>query len=171
MDFKNAYCSIPVHPDDQHLLSINWEDTVLLDAALPFGLRSASKTFSAVANTLLWNLAQSGVKEAIHYLDNFLIAGRPGSYECTHHLATVLQMFERLSIQVANKTPKALHQPSPYRSNGFQQKNSKSILRELHIRLNRKACSKQDLPARPSPPLDLSGAHKQAISAPPNIFV
>ena len=46
-----------------------------MEASLPFGLRSAPKIFLAAADTLLWNMAQQEVQDAIHYLDDFLFAG------------------------------------------------------------------------------------------------
>ena len=44
--------------------------------ALPFRLRSAPKIFSAVADALQWILVHKGVKNILHYLDDFiLVAG------------------------------------------------------------------------------------------------
>ena len=155
-DLKNAYRTIPVHPDDRPLLGVNWEDTVFLDAALPFGLRSAPKIFSAVADTLLWILAQSGVKEAIHYLDDFLIAGPPGSDECACHLATALLTFERLGIPVASEKIEGPASSISYlrilhlidTSKGeirLPTDKLERILQELHKWLHKKACTKRDL--------------------------
>lgn len=45
LDIRSAYRMIPVHPDDRSLLGMRWQGTVCLDAALPFGLRSAPKIF------------------------------------------------------------------------------------------------------------------------------
>ncbi len=59
LDLKSAYRMIPIHPDDQPLLCVAWRSAVFLDAALPFGLRSAPKIFSAVANGIAW---QCGLK-------------------------------------------------------------------------------------------------------------
>lgn len=39
-----------VHPDDQHLLAIIWGGHTYVDRALPFGMRSAPKIFSPVAD-------------------------------------------------------------------------------------------------------------------------
>ena len=36
MDLKEAYRVIPVHPDDNHLLTITWEGAVYVDHSLPF---------------------------------------------------------------------------------------------------------------------------------------
>ncbi len=53
LDLKNTYRSVPVHPEDRRLLAMQWKATKYLDAALPFGLRSAPKIFTAVADALM----------------------------------------------------------------------------------------------------------------------
>ena len=57
LDLKQAYRVVPVHPSDWHLLGMQWQGQVYLDTALPFGLRSAPKIFSALADGLLWAMA------------------------------------------------------------------------------------------------------------------
>ena len=44
-DIKEAYRMVPIHPQDQPLLGIMWEDSVYIDKTLPFGLCSAPKIF------------------------------------------------------------------------------------------------------------------------------
>ena len=53
-DVKSAYQLIPVHPQDRYLLGMCWEGKLYVDASLSFGLRSAPKIFTAVANALEW---------------------------------------------------------------------------------------------------------------------
>ena len=60
---------IPVHPDDQPLLGVQWNDCTYLDKMLLFGLRSAPKIFSAVADGLQWIL---GVTHLLLCLDDFI---------------------------------------------------------------------------------------------------
>lgn len=60
-DVKEAYRMIPIHPDDHHLLGVRWGKSFFIDSVLPFGLRSAPKIFSAVADAAQWILAQSGI--------------------------------------------------------------------------------------------------------------
>ena len=50
IDLSNAYHIVLVHPHDQILLGITWQDKVYIARALPFGLRSAPKIFNAVAH-------------------------------------------------------------------------------------------------------------------------
>ena len=82
LDLKNAYRIIPVHLDDRHLLGLSHRHETFIDAALPFGLRSAPKIFSAMADALLWVIAKKGVQNAIHYLDDFLLVGPADSNDC-----------------------------------------------------------------------------------------
>ena len=60
-DIKEAYQMIPIHPHDQHLLGVQWNDHYYIDRMLPFGLHSAPKIFSAVADGLQWILTQYGI--------------------------------------------------------------------------------------------------------------
>ena len=72
VDLQSAYRIVPVHPDDRPLLGLRWRKEVFLDAALPFGLRSAPKIFSTVADELLWSMYNAGLTSGIRYLDDFL---------------------------------------------------------------------------------------------------
>ena len=54
MDIKSAYCLVPVHPQDRFLLGMRWNKRIFVDNMLPFGLRSAPKIFTAVADSLEW---------------------------------------------------------------------------------------------------------------------
>ena len=58
-DIQEAYRMVPVHTEDQHLLGVRWDGTVYIDRVLPFGLRSAPKLFSAVADALQWILQRA----------------------------------------------------------------------------------------------------------------
>ena len=63
---------ILIHPHDQHLLGVQWNDHYFIDRMLPFGLHSAPKIFSAVADGLQWILTQYGITHLLHYLDDFI---------------------------------------------------------------------------------------------------
>ena len=71
-DIKEAYRMVPVHPQDQCLLGVQWGGNTYVDTVLPFGLRSAPKNFSAVADALQWILVQKGLT-ILHYLDDFIL--------------------------------------------------------------------------------------------------
>ena len=102
LDLQNAYKMIPIHPSDLHLMGIHWEGVQWVDAALPFGLRSAPKLFSAVADALLWVMFEHGVSDGIHYLDDFLFITAPGNSGLAHKtLQSALSCCVQLGVQVA----------------------------------------------------------------------
>ena len=101
LDIKSAYRNIPVHPDDRWLLGMLWDDSLFVDSCLPFGLRSAPKIFSAVADALEWIVRSEGVDFIIHYLDDFFIVGDPASHECASALSTLIDVCNRLGFPVA----------------------------------------------------------------------
>ena len=61
MDIKHAYRNIPVHPRDRLILGMQWKGSSFVDAALPFGLRSAPLLFTAVADALQFVMEKRGV--------------------------------------------------------------------------------------------------------------
>ena len=101
VDIKSAYRMIPVHPEDRPLLGMLWEGALYVDTALPFGLRSAPKVFTAVADGLEWRLRLEGVQQVFHYLDDFLIVTPPESPQCERELQKLLQVFNRLGVPIA----------------------------------------------------------------------
>ena len=101
MDLSNAYRIVPVHPDDQALLGISWHGSIYVDRALPFGLRSAPKIFNAIADLLAWALYQDGVHFVLHYLDDFLIFGPPGTGAAGQAKEIAMTTFGRLGAPIA----------------------------------------------------------------------
>ena len=101
IDLLHAYRHIPVHPDDHPLLGIKSGQDTFVDTALPFGLRSAPKIFSAFADALAWVMWKRGVKWQLHYLDDFLFLGPPGSPDCKQALQQVLDTCNLLGVPVA----------------------------------------------------------------------
>ena len=71
--------------------------------ALPFGLRSAPKIFSAFADALAWVTRQHGVLHQIHYLDDFFSAGPPNSMKCMRDFQTFARCCESLGVPIAQE--------------------------------------------------------------------
>ena len=101
MDLESAYRHIPIHPEYHHLLGISWEGRTYVDRALPFGLHSAPKIFSAAADMMVWALHMAGIEHLIHYLDDFLFLVVPQTNEGTHIHSLALNVFARLGVPVA----------------------------------------------------------------------
>ena len=103
LDLKDAYRIVPVHPDDRPLLGMRWRESLYVDTVLPFGLRSAPKIFSALADGLIWIMHLQGVDPSLHYLDDFLLFGPPASSACAESLATALSVCDRLGVPIAGE--------------------------------------------------------------------
>ena len=100
LDIAHTYHNIPVHPDDRHLLGMMWNNQLFVDTVLPFGLRSAPKIFSVVADALKWILTQQGFSHSIHYLDDFFTMGSPTSSEC-NNLHRIMETCKLLVVPLA----------------------------------------------------------------------
>ena len=98
IDIEHAYRNVPVHPSDRHLLGMKWRDQLYVDTTLPFGLRSAPKIFTAIADALEWVFLHQGVTQSRHYLDDFLTMGKTESDECTKNLALIRKVCDGLGV-------------------------------------------------------------------------
>jgi hypothetical protein len=101
-DVKSAYRIVPIHPDDRQLLGMRWQGMDYIDTALPFGLRSAPKIFTALADAIQWVASKKGVQYIQHYLDDFITAGAPQSDECGRNLQMVLETCGELGVPIAD---------------------------------------------------------------------
>ena len=68
---------------------------------LPFGLRSAPKIFTAVADAMEWCVHKAGVKYIYHYLDDFAVLGSPDSEGCHRHLLCLQSVAADLGVPLA----------------------------------------------------------------------
>ena len=100
---SKAYRIVPVHPRDRFLLGMQWYQNCYVDCCLSFGLCSAHKLFSAVADTLEWIVCHQDshdVEFTIHYLDDFLFAGEADSASCQQSLDLALSICGELGIPI-----------------------------------------------------------------------
>ena len=100
-DIASAYRMVPVHPDDRPLLAVQWAGQVFFDTRLPFGLGSAPKIFTAVADALQWVMKRQGVSWVAHYLDDYITMGPPGANTCAENLEAMLATCARLGVPTA----------------------------------------------------------------------
>ena len=109
VDIRQAYRIVPVHPEDRLLLGMAWDGGLFVDTALPFGLRSAPKVFTAIADALEWIVRKEGVGWVAHYLDDFLVVATSERSRCEEDLRKLLLVFDRLRIPIA---PEKLEGPA-----------------------------------------------------------
>ena len=91
-DVQSAYWLVPVHPEDRYLLGVSWNRQIYMDAALPFGLRSTPKIFTALAHAMEWNFKRNGIADTWHYLDDFITVSPPDSDECQANIALMTEL-------------------------------------------------------------------------------
>ena len=101
LDIKSAYRNVPIHPEDRWLMGMSWDGALFIDTTLPFGLRSDPKIFTALADAAEWIIRQAGVNFVIHYLNDFLAIGAPGTSECAGAMRTMIDVFHRLGFPIA----------------------------------------------------------------------
>ena len=97
IDIQSAYRNIPVHLEDWNLLGMVWENSLFIGTTLPFGLRSAPKIFTAVADAAEWIARQQEVATILHYLDDFLVIGHQGqqsAWQMSHYCYQFLNIWE-----------------------------------------------------------------------------
>lgn len=74
-----------------------WEDKVYMDNVLPFGLRSAPKIFSAVADAAQWIMLAKGMGNLLHYLDDFIFT-TASRVEAEEMKQVLISTWEELGI-------------------------------------------------------------------------
>ena len=80
---------------------MEWDGKIYVNPCLPFGLRSAPKTFNAVADALCWCLQQAGIRFVLHYLDDYIIVSPPNSSECARAVEILGQTCAQLGMPMA----------------------------------------------------------------------
>ena len=85
VDIKSAYRIVPVHPEDRPLLGMEWKGALYVDTCLPFGLRSAPRIFTALADMLEWGAKKHGVTHLLHYLDDYYHGGSRVTRVCSKY--------------------------------------------------------------------------------------
>ena len=102
-DIRNAYRMVPVHPANRELLGMSWNCQTFVDTVLPFEFRSAPKIYTAVADALQHILQEQGILHILHYLDDFLLFGKPGTSDCQEGLHTAMRVCGRLGVPIAEQ--------------------------------------------------------------------
>ena len=122
LDLADAFKHILVCPKDWLLLCSSWDtpqaDGLVLwqyyiDLFLPFGLCSSPAIFNHYAKSLEFAMWANGIKDLLHYLNNYFTAGPAGTGECQHNIGTMVQVCRDLGFVV---NPSKVTSPSPVTS-------------------------------------------------------
>lgn len=83
VDVWSVYRMLPIYPDHRCLLGMRCKGNLFVKLPyVPFGLGSAPNLFTPVADALEWIAEPEGMQPRMHYLDDFLTVGPPGSPIC-----------------------------------------------------------------------------------------
>ena len=88
--------------DDQHLLGIEWLGMGYCDKALPFGLNSAPKVFTAVADVLAQAMVCKEVWDFLHYKDDLFFCAPLVSSTAAEALRVAVPLCSELGLLVAH---------------------------------------------------------------------
>lgn len=112
LDLKDAYKHIVVHPDDWDLLGLtlhqNGQTQYFVDVTLPFGLSSAPRIFTEVADALAYIMLNNGVTYVDHYLDDYFTIGPPGSPICASNMAIMLDTCRKANFEISSSPGKVV---------------------------------------------------------------
>ena len=154
MDIRQAYRNVPIHPSDRPFLGMQWQGATFVDAALPFGLRSAPLIFSAIADVLQWVMEKMGIEWVAHYIDDFITMGAPSSNKCTMNSATMHEACERMGLPVEPEKDEGPATRLPFLGIELDSmameirlppEKLAHLRKELTTWKTRKACKKRDL--------------------------
>ena len=98
IDVRQAYRNVTVHSRDRHLMGMEWQGRVLIDGALPFGLRSAPLLLTALGDAVQWTVEKKGASWVGHYIDDFVTVGGSGSGECGRNLRKLKSLCARVGL-------------------------------------------------------------------------
>ena len=103
-DIKSAFDLLIVKPGDFDLLGFKLEDQYYFSKTLPMGGKISCALFEKFAKFIEYcvrDLAKSDY--VIHYLDDFLFAGKPDTLECNERLNEFRQICDDLGVPIANE--------------------------------------------------------------------
>ena len=77
---------------------MQWDNEILVDKVLPFGLRPAPFIFTTLADALQWIIEQNGAQPIFHYQDDYITIGPADSPHCSNNLSIIKRTCEGLGV-------------------------------------------------------------------------
>ena len=103
-DIKSAFRLLPVAPSDFDRLGFYFQGKYYYDKCLPFGCSISPATFERFSTFLEFAVRKrSNVGELLHYLDDFLFGGKPGSNECHCIMKNFEDCMSDLGVPIATE--------------------------------------------------------------------
>ncbi|XP_061470916.1 uncharacterized protein LOC133379514 isoform X1 [Rhineura floridana] len=103
-DIKSAFRLLPVHPGDFELLGFAFADKFYVDRALPMGCSISCSVFERFSSFLEWAVRRrSGSPAVVHYLDDFLFAGRAHTGDSRDLMDHFIGLLADLGVPLAGE--------------------------------------------------------------------
>lgn len=101
-DIKSAFRLLPVAISDFDLLGFQFQGSFYFDKMLPFGASISCALWEKFATALHW-LTQNTSRNPniLHYLDDFLFAGKANSHQCQNTLVIFQNICQDLGVPIA----------------------------------------------------------------------
>ena len=102
-DIKSAFCLVPLHPSEYHLLGMKNLEKCYVDKCLPFGMVSSCQIFKKVSTAVEFIVTKKIHPSARvkHYLDDFL-AGARRKTGCNDTVHNIVKICTEVGIPIAN---------------------------------------------------------------------
>ncbi|XP_055332307.1 uncharacterized protein LOC129584213 [Paramacrobiotus metropolitanus] len=102
MDIKSAFRLIPVRRADWNLLGYCLNGKYYFDIVLPFGCRSSPYIFEFFSAAVHWCVVKkSRLPSMLHYVDDYLFVGSPGTDDCSTLMTAMREVCEELGVPLA----------------------------------------------------------------------
>lgn len=103
-DVKSAFRLLCIAPEDFDQLGFQFLDKYYFDKCMPFGCSISCATFEKFAKFLEFAIKRrSTAGLIIHFLDDFLMAGKHGTADCQVMLDHFTQCLNELSVPIASE--------------------------------------------------------------------
>ena len=108
IDLKDAYYTLPVHPEDRKFLCFRWNNDIYKFTCLPFGLSSAPWLFTKTLRPIFAKFHEEGFQGFGYIDDSFIIAET--FEECQQAVSFLGNLFTDLGFRV--NTEKSILTPT-----------------------------------------------------------
>lgn len=102
LDIKSAFRLLPIHMSEFELLGFKIQDMIFIDKCLPFGCSVSCAKFEKFSTFLEWVFRdRSSCDNIVHYLDDFLLAGKARSQDCAYLMGVFREICTELGVPLA----------------------------------------------------------------------
>lgn len=98
VDLKDAFYSIPIHPDHQKFLKFSWFGTIYKFICMPNGYNDAMRVFTKVLKPAFASLREEGHMSVIYVDDTFLIGD--SFSECIKNVVATIRVLQSLGFTI-----------------------------------------------------------------------